>query len=39
MKTLLLSSSDMIYTSSLKHLAFEDLVHLIDGKLARYWGM
>lgn len=31
MKTLVLSSSDVIHTSSLKHLANEDLVYLIDG--------
>lgn len=39
MKTLVLSSSDMIYTSSLKHLAIEVLVHRIDGKLAPFWGV
>lgn len=39
MKTLVLSSSDMIYTSSLKHLAIEDPVYLIDGKLAPFWGV
>lgn len=39
MKTLVLSSSDMIYASSLKHLANEDLVHHIDGKLAPFWGV
>lgn len=39
MKTLVLSSSDMIYTSSLKSLAIEDLVHLVDGKLAPFWGV
>jgi len=39
MKTLVLSSSDMIYTSSLKHLAIEDLVRFMDGKMAPFWGM
>lgn len=31
MKALVLSCSDVIHTSFLKHLANEDLVHLIDG--------
>lgn len=39
MKTLVLSSSDMIYASSLKRLATEDFVHHIDGKLASFWGV
>lgn len=31
MKTLVLPCSDVIHTSSLKHLANEDLLHVIDG--------
>lgn len=36
---MLLSTSDMIYTSSLEHLAIEGHLHLVGGKLVPLWAM